>query len=83
MTTRKVRRYWVTQYGKIWSLSPESLHKLLKLGAEGKGYDLDKLGKALRSVPTRSYPYVRPLDWTTETFKENLRDFEANEFIFG
>lgn len=89
-----MKRYYVTQYGYVWSLSWENLLRFLRNGAEGKEWNLDHYGKPLQEQyhslnlakpnPARTRPQrfafrylVKPLDWTPEDFKAELKRVEA------
>lgn len=80
-------RYYVAQYGYVWSLTLGELRRFLRLGAEGHPYNLDECGHRLAGLHTFARGQeppkrwigrylIRPLDWETEEFAYALRDLE-------
>ena len=85
----KPRRFYATQFGSVWSLSPEGFRQYLEDGAKGQR-DLDKHGQkiALRAndrseslgpAALKGKPLIRPLDQKPEWFVRALEAFDKGE----
>lgn len=80
-------RYYVAQYGFVWSMDLQGMLRFLRNGAEGGTWNLDDYGHCLHGTHTfprgESGPkrwwgkyVIRPLDWEQEEFAFTLKDFE-------
>ena len=81
------QRYYVTQYGYVWSLTLAELRKFLHDGAQGHPYDMRLYGRELAGVhqhvgsdlgPRRFWGeyVIHPLDWEPSDFAGALKELE-------
>lgn len=81
-------RYYVAQYGGVWSLDLPGMLRFLRNGAEGGEWHLKDYGQQLHGwhtfrrgeTPPRRWwgkYLIQPLDWEPEEFAYALEDFEA------
>lgn len=73
-------RFYATQYGYYWSLTPTAFRRILAAGATGDGFELR--GEGVRELKNKprfvSHRWVYDmLDWYPENFREALTELDA------
>lgn len=82
------RRYYVMNYGFVWSLTLDALRRFLRNGADGGEWNLHDYGTELGGGPWYrergdgpparfvGHYLIKPLDWLPEEFAYHLQELE-------
>lgn len=72
----KHRRFYVRQYGVIWSMTRAAFRDMLEVGAKGQAFELDDYGRRIKRLPySRSglgYDARMVYDWDQGWFAKAL-----------
>lgn len=79
-------RYYITQYGYYWSMSPEQFRELMVEGARGEGFDIEKHGAKQMATKPRHGPWqsrlFQILDWERGQFMDTLAELDEGRETF-
>lgn len=75
MRQRARKRWYLINYGYVWSLSTEQYKKFLKNAMEGKSWNLNSYGKELKRKP-KNFFWIKSLNVTDLTPSQATEEYD-------